>query len=168
MISICHRHDELEISPKYGLGGGPFGTGRQFVPENFESYNKSLDEIYKESLEDDMYLLDISGVTFSARITGSIWFSARKSHCKTEKIDGEYIRYYIGSENVTEDNNPCLNWMNVTKAQDLIGIAGVGDHNFCRKPISKQGSREICYVSQTKTENCKVRSCGNRIFCSIY
>ena len=63
MISICHRHSELTMSPKYGLGHGSFSTGREFVPENFESYNKSLDEIYQESLEDDMYLLDISGVT---------------------------------------------------------------------------------------------------------
>ena len=74
MISICHRHDELGISPKYGLGGGPFG-GREFVPENFESYNKSLDEIYQESLEDDMYLLDISGVTlFLSKTLASLSF----------------------------------------------------------------------------------------------
>ena len=75
-------------------------------------------------------------------------------------MDEGYIRYYIGSENASEDGESCLNWMNVSKAEDLIGVAGVGDHNFCRKP---EGKREFCYVSQTKTKPCKVRSCGRNI-----
>ena len=90
-----------------------------------------------------------------------IILSANKSHCQTEKKDEGYIRYYIGSENASEDGEPCLNWMNVSKAEDLIGVAGVGDHNFCRKP---EGKREFCYVSQTKTKPCKVRSCGRNKF----
>ena len=74
------------VENKILLGGGSFGTGREFVPENFESYNKSLDEIYQESMEDDMYLLDISGVTFSDyRILGQA-FQPRSSTAKLRKL----------------------------------------------------------------------------------
>ena len=82
MISVCPRHDELRISKIYGLGGG-----RQFVPENFESYNKSLDEIYQESLEDDMYLLDISGVTlFLSKMLASFSFQRTSPIAKLRKL----------------------------------------------------------------------------------
>ena len=82
---------------------------------------------------------------------------ANKSQCKVEEDNGRYRRFYVGLQNTTQKGNLCLNWNNVTKAKNLIGKAGVGDHNFCRKPT---GSAEFCYISQTEIEECKVRTCG--------
>ena len=88
-----------------------------------------------------------------------------KDDCKVVQENGEYRRIYDGHENVTEEGDPCLNWSEVEDAADLIGVDGVGDHNYCRGP---GGSGKIyCYISQTKTDHCKVRTCGERTILNV-
>ena len=83
----------------------------------------------------------------------------KKSHCKTELSNGQYLRQYIGNENMTKNGTACLNWITVTEAEKLIGVDHVGDHNYCRNP-NKTQDREFCYISQNVTEFCRVRTCG--------
>ena len=87
-----------------------------------------------------------------------VFILVERDDCKVIQENGTYRRIYDGHENVTEDGEPCLNWSKVEDAGDLIGVDGVGDHNYCRGP---GGSGKIyCYISQTKTDYCKVRTCG--------
>ena len=80
------------------------------------------------------------------------------------------MRYYVGSQNTSiptktdPGGKPCLNWLNVPAAKEYIGVNGVGDHNFCRKP--EEDSLEFCYISHNSRiikQNCKVRTCGKHI-----
>ena len=38
----------------------------------------------------------------------------------------------VGNETRSEGGAECLNWTNVTAAEDYLGSEGVGDHNMCR------------------------------------
>ena len=59
-ITICPRRYGARIANKYGLRYKDYREGK-FVPDNFESLGKSLDEIFEESINDAYYLLDVTG-----------------------------------------------------------------------------------------------------------
>ena len=156
-ITVCPRRYAARLANKYGLEYQDYRDGK-FVPDNFESLGKSLDEIFEESINDAYYLLDVTGTRFQMILENIVFILVERDDCKVIQENGTYRRIYDGHENVTEDGEPCLNWSEVEDAADLIGVDGVGDHNYCRGP---GGSGKIyCYISQTKTDHCKVRTCG--------
>ena len=59
--------------------------------------------------------------------------------------------------NVSGTGKPCLKWTEIDR--NYTGLAGIGDHNYCRNP-DKEEDREFCYVSPEEKELCKVRTCG--------
>jgi len=143
-LSICHRYYDLRIAPIYGVNFTEYRDGK-FFPDNFENLNKTVDDLFNDSFDDGYYLFDVT---------------VKKSHCKTELSNGQYLRQYIGNENMTENGTACLNWITVTEAEKLIGVDHVGDHNYCRNP-NKTQDREFCYISQNVTEFCRVRTCDS-------
>ena len=86
---------------------------------------------------------------------------ATKEDCKLITEDGEERRIYVGESNLTKSGKPCLAWTNVS--HEYSDYAGIGDHNYCRNP-GRSHSREWCYYTLTKFEDCGVRTCGMMAF----
>ena len=87
----------------------------------------------------------------------------QKDHCKLVEFEtGGFKRYYSGEENKTESGKNCLNWKSIPAAKSYMFKDGVGNHNFCRKPERAKMDREFCFISETETEYCSVRTCGNK------
>ena len=65
----------------------------------------------------------------------------------------------MGTENMTEEGQPCMNWSEVTE-EDYSEYEETRGHNYCRNPGGEE-DREFCYINQTHTGFCAVKTCGN-------
>lgn len=83
--------------------------------------------------------------------------SENKTHCQVTSEEGTLRRIYTGVVNVSGTGKPCLKWTEIDR--NYSGLAGIGDHNYCRNP-DREEDREFCFVSPEKKEFCKVRTCG--------
>ena len=59
-LTICQRSYELRIADLYGLDYRDYLDDGKFVPDNFTS-DKSLDDIFQESINEAYFLLDVTG-----------------------------------------------------------------------------------------------------------
>ena len=67
IISICHREWDMRVEPKYGLDYKNFRAGNIFPNE---SHNVSAEDWFEQALDENYYLLDITGLpVFSKLIT---------------------------------------------------------------------------------------------------
>lgn len=58
-LTICSRFYDLRIANLYGLDYGDYEEGK-YVPDNF-TMDKTLDEIFQESVNEAFFLLDVTG-----------------------------------------------------------------------------------------------------------
>ena len=58
-ITICHLKESLRVASKYGLDYDDYMYGRMFPEEN---YNISMENMFEEALDEQYYLLDITGI----------------------------------------------------------------------------------------------------------
>ena len=88
-------------------------------------------------------------------------YAAPKEDCEVRLDDDgkDLERIYVGTENQTEDGQPCMNWSEVTE-EDYSQYEETGEHNYCRNPGGAE-DREFCYFNQTTTGFCAVKTCGN-------
>ena len=66
-------------------------------------------------------------------------------------------RIYVGTENKTEDGQPCIYWSDVEEEDYSENEPETIGHNYCRKFTE---DREWCYINQTHTGFCAVKTCG--------
>ena len=58
IITICHREFDMRVEPKYGLDFKDFKAGNIYPNE---SYNVSAENWFEQALDENYYLLDITG-----------------------------------------------------------------------------------------------------------
>ena len=90
-------------------------------------------------------------------------YTAPKEDCEVRLDDDgkDYERIYVGTEDKTENGQPCINWSEVTE-EDYSEYEETRGHNYCRNPGGEE-DREFCYVNQTHTGFCAVKTCGNNL-----
>ena len=145
MITICHVPQELKSGPLPGnLTFKDLTNGHFFPNENSGSLGDIEDSI-EMARKYYNYLLNLT---------------ENKGDCQVrQRPDKDYERIYVGTENMTEDGQPCINWSDVTE-EDYSEYEETRCHNYCRNPGVKQ-DREFCYFNQTHTGFCAVKTCGN-------
>ena len=144
MVSICHTTTAMKIGP---LPGNLTWRGLlkgNFYPNKNSSAFSDVEDIIEKAMKEYNYLLNLT---------------ESKEDCQVRKRTGEDAeRIYIGSENKTEDGQPCINWSEVTE-EDYSDYEETIGHNYCRNPGGEE-DREFCYFNQTHTGFCAVRTCG--------
>ncbi|XP_065839072.1 uncharacterized protein [Oscarella lobularis] len=71
--------------------------------------------------------------------------------------------YYRGTTDVSADGRSCLNWSELSTYSNLVALypeAGLGNHSYCRNPISESRTRPWCYTNNTG-------GCLNWTYCDI-
>ena len=66
-ITICHHKHSLRVESRYGLKWADFKAGRIFPNE---SYNVSAGEWFEQALDENYYLLDITGLVLFCKQVG--------------------------------------------------------------------------------------------------
>ena len=92
----------------------------------------------------------------NAFLIGSIYFL----ECSRSLYRGTYYR---GTTAVSDDGRPCLNWSELSTYSNLVALypeAGLGNHSYCRNPISENRTRPWCYTNNTG-------GCLNWTYCDI-
>ena len=122
--------------------------GKFYPNETITSAIGDIEDNIEKAMKEYSYLLDLT---------------EEKEDCKVRLDDGgkDYERIYVGTENKTEDGQSCINWSEVTE-EDYSEYEETRGHNYCRNPGGEE-DREFCYVNQTHTGFCAVKTCGNNL-----
>ena len=65
-ITLCPRLKDLRAANLYGLDYSNYMNDGKFVPDNFDKINKTLDEIFQESINEGYFLLDASSNAYNS------------------------------------------------------------------------------------------------------
>ena len=145
MVTICHTPHELKMGPLPGNLTYRDIVDGNFYPNETSSTFDNIDDIIQKAMKEHNYLLNLT---------------EKKEDCQVrQRPDKDYERIYVGTENMTEDGQPCMNWSEVTE-EDYSEYEETRGHNYCRNPGVKE-DREFCYINQTHTGFCAVKTCGN-------
>ncbi|XP_065839051.1 usherin-like [Oscarella lobularis] len=160
-------------------------TGPPAIVKDSTSYDIKYSEVYQGStvqssdLTFDGDLQDISLRYASFVSPSTTYVFAITASFDRGSVTSSYIRittpgrecrrslyrgiYYRGTTSVSADDRLCLNWSKLSTYSNLIALypeAGLGNHSYCRNPISENRTMPWCY-----TEN--KGGCLNWTYCDI-
>ncbi|XP_065839317.1 uncharacterized protein [Oscarella lobularis] len=175
---------ELEYDGSTGKGTFRW-TGPPATVKDGTSYNIKYSEVYQGStvpssdlkFNDD--LQDISlpyssvvspSTTYVFAITVSLDQGSVTSSYARITTNGRECRrtlyrgtYYRGTTSISVDGQSCLNWSELSTYSNLLALypeSGLGNHSYCRNPISENRTMPWCYTDNTG-------GCLNWTYCNI-
>ena len=147
MITICHGPHAMKMGPIPGnLTYKDIVSGKFY--HNETSTSDDIEDNIEKAMKEYSYFLNITEEKGDCFVR----------HDDDGNFGSDHERIYLGTENKTEDGQPCIKWSEVTE-KDYSEYEETRDHNFCRNPGGEE-DREFCYVNQTHTGFCAVKTCG--------